>query len=124
MNLSEVLNSINHKKESIMDEDHLAEKEYVPFVVNKCLSYFSDTIFHVNEMNLRPDMDKKMQYDFLLQAVRKRKRFSKWMKKDKSDDLQLVIDYYNVNKKKAEEYIEILGEDGIETLREASKKGG
>jgi len=124
MNLSEVLNSINHKKESIMDEDHLAEKEYVPFVVNKCLSYFSDTIFHVNEMNLRPDMDKKMQYDFLLQSVRKRKRFSKWMKKDKSDDLQLVIDYYNVNKKKAEEYIEILGEDGIETLREASKKGG
>jgi len=69
-------------------------------------------------------MDKKMQYDFLLQSVRKRKRFSKWMKKDKSDDLQLVIDYYNVNKKKAEEYIEILGEDGIETLREASKKGG
>jgi len=124
MNLSEVLNSINHKKESIMDEDHLAEKEYVPFVVNKCLSYFSDTIFHVNEMNLRPDMDKKMQYDFLLQSVRKRKRFSKWMKKDKSDDLQLVIDHYNVNKKKAEEYIEILGEDGIETLREASKKGG
>jgi hypothetical protein len=124
MNLSEVLNSINHKKESIMDEDHLAEKEYVPFVVNKCLSYFSDTIFHVNEMNLRPNMDKKMQYDFLLQSVRKRKRFSKWMKKDKSDDLQLVIDYYNVNKKKAEEYIEILGEDGIETLREASKKGG
>jgi len=124
MNLSEVLNSINHKKESIIDEDHLAEKEYVPFVVNKCLSYFSDTIFHVNEMNLRPNMDKKMQYDFLLQSVRKRKRFSKWMKKDKSDDLQLVIDYYNVNKKKAEEYIEILGEDGIETLREASKKGG
>tara|TARA_R100000951_G_scaffold112130_1_gene112004 strand:+ start:35 stop:409 length:375 start_codon:yes stop_codon:yes gene_type:complete len=124
MNLSEVLNSINHKKESIMDEDHLAEKEYVPFVVNKCLSYFSDTIFHVNEMNLRPDMDKKMQYDFLLQSVRKRKRFSKWMKKDKSDDLQLVIDHYSVNKKKAEEYIEILGEDGIENLREASKKGG
>ncbi len=124
MNLSEVLNSINHRKESIMDEDHLAEKEYVPFVVNKCLSYFSDTIFHVNEMNLRPDMDKKMQYDFLLQSVRKRKRFSKWMKKDKSDDLQLVIDHYSVNKKKAEEYIEILGEDGIENLREASKKGG
>ena len=124
MNLSEVLNSINHKKESIMDEDHLAEKEYVPFVVNKCLSYFSDTIFHVNEMNLRPNMDKKMQYDFLLQSVRKRKRFSKWMKKDKPDDLQLVIDHYSVNKKKAEEYIEILGEDGIEKLREASKKGG
>lgn len=124
MNLSEVLNSINHDKTPLMDKDHLVEKEYAPFVVNKCLSYFPDTIFHVNEINRRPHMEKKMQYDFLLRSVRKRKRFSKWIKKKDHKDLQLVIDYYNISKKKAEEYISILGDEGLNNLRKMAEKGG
>lgn len=124
MNLSEVLNSINHDKTPLMDKDHLLEREYVPFVVNKCLSYFTDTIFHVNEINRRPHMEKKMQYDFLLRSVRKRKRFSKWIKKENNDDISFLSEHYNVSMRKAEEYLQIMGADQVEKLRSTYTRGG
>ena len=107
-----------------MDKDHLLEREYVPFVVNKCLSYFTDTIFHVNEINRRPHMEKKMQYDFLLRSVRKRKRFSKWIKKENNDDISFLSEHYNVSMRKAEEYLQIMGADQVEKLRSTYTRGG
>jgi hypothetical protein len=101
MNLSKVLESINYTKEDILDQDG---RDYVPFIVNKSLSYFMDTVAYANEMNKYPFLDKRMQYDYYRLAVRKRKRFSGWAKKDKSDVIQAIIKYYDVSYRKACEY--------------------
>ena len=94
MNLSEVLNAINYDKTPILD-DELQEKEYVPFVVNRCLSYFPDTILYANKVNHYNQLDKKMQFDYLRLSIRPRKRFSKWIKLQEEKDLQLIKDHYN-----------------------------
>lgn len=108
MNLSKVLESINYTKEDILDPNG---KDYVPFVVNKSLSYFMDTVAYANEMNKYPFLDKRMQYDYLKGSIRKRKRFSGWGKKDKSDVIDAIIKYYDVSYRKALEYEKLLTED-------------
>lgn len=108
MNLSKVLESINYTKEDILDPNG---KDYVPFVVNKSLSYFMDTVAYANEMNKYPFLDKRMQYDYLKGSIRKRKRFSGWVKKDKSDVIDAIIKYYDVSYRKALEYEKLLTED-------------
>ena len=108
MNLSKVLESINYTKEDILDPNG---KDYVPFVVNKSLSYFMDTVAYANEMNKYPFLDKRMQYDYLKGSIRKRKRFSGWVKKDKSDVIDAIIKYYDVSYRKATEYERLLTED-------------
>ena len=108
MNLSKVLESINYTKEDILDPNG---KDYVPFVVNKSLSYFMDTVAYANEMNKYPFLDKRMQYDYLKGSIRKRKRFSGWVKKDKSDVIDAIIKYYDVSYRKAMEYEKLLTED-------------
>ena len=107
MNLSKVLESINYTKEDILDPNG---KDYVPFVVNKSLSYFMDTVAYANEMNKYPFLDKRMQYDYLKGSIRKRKRFSGWVKKDKSDVIDAIIKYYDVSYRKATEYERLLTE--------------
>jgi hypothetical protein len=107
MNLSKVLESINYTKEDILDPQG---KDYVPFVVNKSLSYFMDTVAYANEMNKYPFLDKRMQYDYLKGSIRKRKRFSGWVKKDKSDVIDAIIKYYDVSYRKALEYEKLLTE--------------
>ena len=89
MKLSEYLNAINHSKDDLLVDEH-AEKKYVPFVVNRCLSYFPDTIMQANEMNMLPNAEKKMQFDYLRHSVRKRKRFSKWLKNENDPRLDSV----------------------------------
>ena len=108
MNLSKVLESINYTKENVLDPQG---KDYVPFVVNKSLSYFMDTVAYANEMNKYPFLDKRMQYDYLKGSIRKRKRFSGWVKKDKSDVIDAIIKYYDVSYRKALEYEKLLTED-------------
>ena len=108
MNLSKVLESINYTKEDVLDPNG---KDYVPFVVNKSLSYFMDTVAYANEMNKYPFLDKRMQYDYLKGSIRKRKRFSGWVKKDKSDVIDAIIKYYDVSYRKALEYEKLLTED-------------
>jgi len=108
MNLSKVLESINYTKEDVLDPNG---KDYVPFVVNKSLSYFMDTVAYANEMNKYPFLDKRMQYDYLKGSIRKRKRFSGWVKKDKSDVIDPIIKYYDVSYRKALEYEKLLTED-------------
>ena len=107
MNLSKVLESINYTKENVLDPNG---KDYVPFVVNKSLSYFMDTVAYANEMNKYPFLDKRMQYDYLKGSIRKRKRFSGWVKKDKSDVIDAIIKYYDVSYRKALEYEKLLTE--------------
>lgn len=111
MNVFDYVNSINVTKKNLMrdsENDELMEKEYVPYVVNKSLSYFTDTLLYANEINQYGFLDNKMQYEYLLYSVRQGKRFSKWAKKDSSVVIDSISRYYQVNKKRAEEYALIL----------------
>ena len=101
MKLGDYLNAINHSKKRLLDtDDEFVEKQYAPYVVNRCLSYFPDTIFHANQMNCIPSMDKKMHFDYLLNIIRKRKRFSKWLKAEgDSSNIEVVKEYYNYSEK-------------------------
>lgn len=122
MNLSEILNSINYDKTDLFrDLPEVSEKEYVPFVVNKCLSYFPDTILQANAMNMRHGMDRRMQYHYLQNSIRKRKRFSKWNKTSKSDDLELVKNHYGYSSQRAEEVLSLLTNEQMKYIKELHK---
>ena len=122
MNPFEFSNSITYTKQDIMND--LNEKGYAPFLVNRALSYHQDCILYANEMNRRFDISHKLQYHYLLNTIRKRKRFAKWSKPELIDDLKIVMDYYSVSREKAEEYLNILNKSGIETLKKRMNKGG
>lgn len=114
------LNAINYTKENIVhgtNNDELAEDGYVPFVINKGLSYFPDTILYANEMNTRSHIDKALQFDYLINSIRKKKRFSKWHKGVKSEDLQAIQEYYNLSYGKAEQALKSLTKDEIECIK-------
>lgn len=119
--------SISETKENIMDgsnNDELMEKNYPSFFVNRGLSMSPDTVGIANMMNMNWLLDNKLQYDFLINIVRKKKRRNKWTKKIKNDDLELVIIYFNVSPNKAEEILEILDENDLKTIRKRLEKGG
>jgi hypothetical protein len=121
------VNSINISKENMMrgtENDELAEKGYEPFLANRSLSYFEDTIGMANEMNFRSYLDKKLQYEFLLNTIRKRKRFSKWIKADKNDQIEVIQEYYGYSRRKAEESLTILSNDQINEITNKLEKGG
>jgi len=125
MKLTDFLNSINHTKEDLFKQDvEHAEKLYQPFVVNRSLSYFPDTIFHSNEMNVLHGIDEKMQYDYLKYSVRKRKRFSKWIKNEKLEDLDMIKEYFNYSNRKAQEVLSILTDEQMEEIRKSMSTGG
>lgn len=123
--LKDYLNSINKTKENLMDTgDEMWEKKYPAFVVNRCLSPFQDTILLVNEMNIHPLLETKLQYDFLLNALTKKNRFSPWLKKEKVSDLEIVKEYYGYSNYKAKEALSILTVDDLEQIRKKLDKGG
>lgn len=123
--LKDYLNSINKTKENLMDTgDEMWEKKYPAFVVNRCLSPFQDTILLVNEMNIHPLLETKLQYDFLLNALTKKNRFSPWLKKEKVSDLEIVKEYYGYSNYKAKEALSILSADDLEQIRKKLDKGG
>tara|TARA_Y100001937_G_C6966488_1_gene261254 strand:+ start:199 stop:588 length:390 start_codon:yes stop_codon:yes gene_type:complete len=125
MKLTEYLNALNYTKENLFDtEDHLVEKEYAPFVVNRCLSYFPDTILYVNQMNHFCSLDKRMQFDYLRLSMRKRKRFSKWLKRESVQDLELIKEYFNYSDSKAREALDILTKEDIDNIRQKMYRGG
>jgi len=119
--LSEFLNSINQTKENLLSKDPRLEKEFVPFVINKCFSYFPDTIFYANRMNQVAFLDKKMQYDYYLHSISKRKRFSKWVKAEENKDLEIVKEIFGYSDQRAKEVIDLLPMD---KLRDLVQKGG
>jgi len=118
------VNSIlQNKKNLIIDE--LTEKDYSPFLVNRTLSYHKDCILYDNEMNRRHLADKKLQYDFLLNTVRSQKRpFAKWVKSEKSDDIDAIKLYFGFSDTKAREAIILLSKDNIKNIREKIDVGG
>ena len=123
--LKDYLNAINHTKERLMDtEDEEWEKKYPPFIVNKCLSGFQDTLKLVNEINQHPHLDKKLQFDFLINSIRPRKRFTPWVKAEKLDDLEYVKEFYGYNNEKARIALSILNDEHIATIKRKLNKGG
>jgi hypothetical protein len=123
--LKEYLNAINHTKERLLDsEDEEWEKKYPPFIVNKCVYPFQDTIMLVNEINQLPHLDKKLQFDFLLNSVRSRRRFTPWLKANKLDNLEDVKEYYNYSNEKAKQALDILTDEQIAEIKKKLYKGG
>ncbi len=107
-----------------MEEDPLAEKKYPAYIVNKCMSHHVDTVMHANEMNFWNQLPSRMQYDFFINTVRPRKRFSPWDKKDKIEDLELVQKYYGYSVEKARQALDILSRQQIDYIKEKLNTGG
>ena len=122
--LKDWLNSINQSKINLIDEDYGTEKDYPPFIINKCMSGFMDTVLIANEMNIHSDLPKKMQYDFFINIVRPKKRFSPWLRKEKLDTLELIKNYYHYNDEKARSALRLLSEEQIEFIKQRMKTGG
>jgi hypothetical protein len=124
MQLKDFLASINNSKENLIDGDPKAEKLYLPFVVNKCLSYFPDTILTANQANLICNADKKMQYDYLLYGIRPKKRFAPWQKKIEDEKVELIKQAYKVSEKKALELADLIDEEKLNIIRKSQFIGG
>ena len=123
--LKEYLNAINHTKEPLMDsEDVMWEKKYSPYISNRCLYPHLDTILLVNEMNIYNGLDSKLQFHFLLNSVRSKKRFAPWLKTSKIKNLELVKEYFGYNNRKAKEVLDILSNSQIEEIKKKLSKGG
>ena len=104
--------------------DEVEEKSYQPFLVNRALSYHQDSLFFINEMNVRHSLDSRLQYSFLINTLRKRKRFSKWQKPYESKKIDTVRESYGVSTKIAKEYLELLDDKQYRDLKESMKTGG
>jgi len=118
------LNSINTNKINLIDKDADNESKYNSFLVNRSLSYFPDTVFMSNEMNRLHHIDNKMQHDFLINIVRKKKRFSKWDKPEQRADLECIKVYFGYSESKAKQIIGLLTESQIKTIKEKVSRGG
>lgn len=117
------INAINSTKEDLIADDW-SEKQYQPYIVNKGLSFAPDTVIAANEMNSRPHLDRKLQFNFLINIVRPKKRFNKWIKPEKIEDLETVKNYYGYSTEKARNALSILTKQQIDTLKQKLKKGG
>lgn len=121
------INSINNKsKKDLMkdtENDQLAESSYVPYVVNKTLSYFPETVMYANEMNRSGHLPKKLQYHYLLNIIRPGKRYAKWIKKDDSEDVEIVKQYYGFNDEKARQALTILTDQQLSTIKITLTRG-
>jgi hypothetical protein len=118
--------AINTHKDIMTDTDNdaLMEKDYNPFLSNRAFSYHNDSILQANEMNQRHHLDKKMQFDYLLNNIRPRKRFAKWIKNESSEDVSVIKEYYGYNNTKAIEALSVLSEEQLKVLRYKVQRGG
>jgi|TARA_A100001388_G_C28634762_1_gene434046 hypothetical protein len=119
----EYLTAINDTKKDVMIDD-IAEKGYNAFMVNRGLSYFNDTVLFANEMNLNAHLDNRLQFDFLINIVRRRKRFSKWMKPETASDVEVVKEYYGYSNEKARQALTLLTPEQIIDIKKKVYKGG
>ena len=117
------VNSINITKKDIMPDD-ISEKSYPAFMVNRALSYFNDTVLYANEMNVNHHIDNKLQYQFRINIVRKKKRFSKWLKPQEVNNLELIKEYYGYSNEKAKSVLPLFNDEQIELLKQRIYKGG
>lgn len=122
--LKDWLNSINQTKKNIIDEDPSSIKEYNPFIINKCFSSHIDTLMYANEMNKNYSLDKKLQYDFLINIVRSKKRYSPWLRKEKIQDIEVVKSYYGYSNEKAHQALKILTKEQLNFIKSKFETGG
>jgi len=119
------INAINTTKKNLFETDPQAAKDYKPFIINKALSYFPDTILYANQMNQHHGLDKDMQFFFFLNIISRKKRFSEWSKKDpKTESLELVKEYYGYSSEKANEALKMLSDENLIMIKEKLYKGG
>lgn len=117
------INAITFNKTELMVDDW-SEKQYVSYIVNKGLSYGADTVIPANEMNSRPHIDKKLQFQFLINSIRPRKRFNKWIKAEKIESIEVVKTHYGYSTEKARQALSILNQSQIDYLKQKLEKGG
>ncbi len=122
MNPFDFVNSINYSKKDIMTPED--ENSYAPYVVNRSLSYFADTVGIANEMNIKHHLDNRLQYQFLINIIRKRKRFSKWIKPEIENDIDVVKEYYGYSNEKSRQILSLLTPSQIDIIRNKVNKGG
>jgi hypothetical protein len=122
--LKDWLNSINQTKVNLLNEDQNIIKEYSPYIINRCLSGHIDCVMYVNEMNINHHLDKDMQYSFYLNTLRKKKRFSPWLRQDKIKDLDYVKLYYGYSNEKALQALKILTKDQLTFIKQRLDIGG
>ena len=123
MNPFDYLNAINMTKKDIMVDD-IAEKDYNSFMVNRGLSYFADTVLYANEMNRNHQIDGRLQFDFFINIIRKKKRFSKWFKSTEDENISILKEYYGYSNEKAKSVLSLLNINQIEDLKKRIYKGG
>ena len=124
MELKEWLNSINITKNNLIDEEPDLEKQYPSYIVNRCMSGHIDAILLANEMNKRPNLPKKLQYDFFLNSIRKMKRYSPWLRKEEIENLDFVKRYYGYSNEKAKQVLNILTREQLSFIRDRLETGG
>ena len=117
------INAIHYSKDNLIVDDW-SEKQYNPYIINKGLSYGHDTVIPANEMNSRPHLDKMLQFQFLINIIRPRKRFNKWIKAEKIDDLEIVKEYYGYSTDKAKQVLPLLNSSIIDEMKKRITKGG
>ena len=122
--LKDWLNSINFNKQNLIEEDPSTIKDYAPYIINRCLSGNIDSILFANEMNKYSFLDKDMQYSFYLNTLRKKRRFSPWLRKDKVTDLEIVKQYYGYSNEKASNALKILTPEQINFIKQRLDIGG
>ena len=118
------LNAINETKKDLIKEDPSNEKEYSAWMVNRGLSFFPDTVMYANEMNQRHQTSNKWQFQFLLNSIPRKKRFSKWFKREEEKNLKLVMDCYGYSSEKAKQVLGILTQEQLKTIEEKQYTGG
>lgn len=126
-NAFDYVNAINFTKQDLMsgtDNDELAEAGYVPFLTNRSLSYFPETILYANEMNMQNHLDKKLQFHYLINSIRPKRRYSKWAKRQDSEDFEAVKQYFKYNNTKTEQALQLLSPDQIRTIKKKLTTGG
>ena len=121
MKLGDYLNAINYSKDDLFADEEAA-KGYAPFIINRCMSYFPDTILQANEMNTNHHLGKREQFDYLRHSIRKRRRFSKWLKKGTDERMESIKLFYNYGTKKALEAMRVLSDEQIDAIHEKMRK--
>ena len=117
------INAITYNKNDLMVDDW-AEKQYSPYIVNKGLSYGADTVIQANEMNSRPHLDKKLQFQFLINNIRPKKRYNKWIKAEKIESIEVIKQYYGYSTDKARQVLPLLDQSQIDLIKQKLEKGG
>ena len=122
--LKDWLNSINQTKKNLIDEDPSIEKNYPPYIINRCLSGHLDAVMFANDMNMYSFLPKKMQYDFFINILRTKRRFSPWIRKDLVDNLDCVKRYYGYSNEKAKQALKILSKEQLDFIKSKFEIGG